>query len=153
MRTLEILDLPDEALRDHLYEVYMTRRHGYVQLFHDVFPLFDALSGRVRIGLLTNGNTDPDRSGLPGRFEFKIYADDYPFRKPDIRLFQAAISATACRADELLHVGDSLESDVHGANEAGVRSAWLNRDGTANRTSVLPDWEIEMLAQLPALLE
>ena len=31
-----------------------------------------------------------------------------------------------------MHVGDSLESDVVGANNAGATSVWLNPTGSAN---------------------
>ena len=53
---------------------------------------------------------------------------------------------------ELLHVGDSLNNDVAGANEAGAQSAWLNREGLANDTGIRADHEISTLAELPGTL-
>ena len=54
---------------------------------------------------------------------------------------------------EVLHVGDSDVDDVKGAKEAGLRVAWVNRDGRRRRPDVpAPDFEIRDLSQLPALL-
>ena len=57
-----------------------------------------------------------------------------------------------CAPYRLLHVGDSLENDVAGANGAGARSVWLNRTGRANDTSHAPAYEIASLADLGAIL-
>jgi putative hydrolase of the HAD superfamily len=55
--------------------------------------------------------------------------------------------------DELIHVGDSLQTDVEGANRAGVYSIWLNRQGRTNQTNIQPDFEIGSLAELLGLCE
>ena len=57
-----------------------------------------------------------------------------------------------CPLDELLHVGDSLENDVAGANEAGAHTVWLNRESRANETGNKADFEITSLADLPEAL-
>lgn len=45
-------------------------------------------------------------------------------------------------------MGDSLTNDVAGAQGAGVRPVWLNRDGRENATGVQPDFEITSLTEL-----
>ncbi|MFQ5502039.1 MAG: HAD family hydrolase [Phycisphaerae bacterium] len=47
--------------------------------------------------------------------------------KPDRRIFDHALDVTGWRRDRVIHVGDSLHSDVGGAIAAGLRSGWLNR--------------------------
>jgi FMN phosphatase YigB (HAD superfamily) len=34
---------------------------------------------------------------------------------------------TGWRVDRVIHVGDSLHSDVGGARKLGIRTAWVNR--------------------------
>ena len=52
------------------------------------------------------------------------------------------------RADQTVHVGDSLENDVAGARAAGIRPVLVRRDGAAP-----PGVEsIATLRELPALL-
>ena len=54
--------------------------------------------------------------------------------------------------DTCLHVGDSIREDVVGALGAGLRTAWLDREGTA--ADDLPGGvpRITSLAELPGLL-
>ena len=47
--------------------------------------------------------------------------------KPEPRIFQHALELTGWSADHVLHVGDSLHSDVGGAHRAGIKAAWVNR--------------------------
>jgi putative hydrolase of the HAD superfamily len=42
-------------------------------------------------------------------------------RKPDPRIWDAALAATGARAENSIHVGDSLITDVGGARAAGIR--------------------------------
>lgn len=66
--------------------------------------------------------------------------------------FEIALRQAGCSTEQLVHVGDSLETDVLGAKNAGVPSVWLNRDGVENRTDVIPDFEIQTLAELAPIL-
>jgi len=79
--------IDDPALVATLTARYFHHRHGDVQLFDDVLPMLGALPSGLRLGLVTNGNTDPERSGLPGRFAFVLQADRVGSVKPDPRMF------------------------------------------------------------------
>ncbi len=50
-------------------------------------------------------------------------------------------------------VGDSLSSDIQGGINAGITTCWINPVHKAYTPGRKPDYEIESLAQLPALLE
>ena len=47
--------------------------------------------------------------------------------KPEPRIFEAALALTGWSADRVVHVGDSLHSDIGGAHAAGLKAAWVNR--------------------------
>ena len=49
-------------------------------------------------------------------------------------------------------VGDSLTSDIKGGINAGIRTVWVNPEHKACG-DIRPDYEIEALHQLEALLE
>ena len=152
-RALEHAGIPDEDLAAHLCAVYLKHRFEDIELFDDVLPTFDALQGRYTLGLLSNGNTFPERCGLEGRFRFVVFSQDYGLEKPDPSLFRIAMEQAGCTEAELLHVGDSLRDDVSGAKLAGVRSVWLNRGHTSNDTGIQPDFEISSLAELVGICE
>ena len=50
---------------------------------------------------------------------------------PDARIFMLLCHRLDCPPQQVLHVGDDPLLDVDGARAAGLRAAWLNRDGRA----------------------
>ena len=152
-RTLTAVGRPDDALAERLNAVYLRHRFEDVELYPDVLPALDALRGLCPLGIVSNGNSYPERCGLEGRFAFVVFSQDHGFEKPDRRLFEVAIRLIGCSPSELLHVGDSLRNDVYGARLAGARSVWLNREGRANPGDTRPDFEIGDLRELIDICE
>lgn len=138
----------DEPLARHLNGFYLAHRFSDIELFPDVIPALDALGAGYRIGLLSNGNSYPDRCGLDGRFQFVIFSQDHGVEKPDPRIFAIALEQAGCARDQLLHVGDSLQNDVLGAQRAGIAAVWLNRAGMPSPTDVQSDLEVSSLLEL-----
>ena len=152
-RTLQFIKSPDDDLAAHLNTLYLKHRFEDIQFFDDVLPALNALQGHYMMGILSNGNTYPERCGLAGYFQFVVLAQDYGIRKPDPRLFEIAIERAGCTKRQLLHVGDSCQNDIIGAKRTGVRSVWLNRQGTNNEAEHQPDFEISSLTELIGVLE
>ena len=59
-----------------------------------------------------------------------VCADMVRAYKPHRELFERALEHSGRRADEVLHVGDSYQSDVQGARSAGIRPVLIRRGGT-----------------------
>ena len=68
------------------------------------------------------------RLGLGALLDGVVTSAEVGVAKPAPAIFEAALSRAGVRAADALHVGDSLEEDVHGATAAGVRAVWLRRD-------------------------
>ena len=49
-------------------------------------------------------------------------------------------------------MGDSLTSDMQGANNAGITACWFNPKGRKKDVEVRIDYEIRHLRELPAIL-
>lgn len=76
----------------------------------------------------------------------------YP--KPMKEFFEACFSALpGVKRDECIMVGDSLTSDMRGANNAGIAACWFNPDACENDTDVRTDYEIRRLTELLTILE
>ncbi len=56
-------------------------------------------------------------------------SEDAKSYKPRKELFELALNATGLKADDVMHIGDSLSSDVKGAYEVGIQPIWVNRGG------------------------
>lgn len=58
-----------------------------------------------------------------------VTADMVKAYKPHPALFQKALEVSGCTADEVVHIGDSVTSDVNGARAVSIRPILLDRDG------------------------
>lgn len=85
-RTLQHIGVVDAGLAARLNAVYLQHRFADTRPYDDVLPTLDALHGRYRLGLLSNGNSYPDRCGLPERLQFVVVSQDHGIEKPDRRL-------------------------------------------------------------------
>ncbi|MDA0745324.1 MAG: HAD family hydrolase [bacterium] len=151
-RTLEHIGSPNNNLAAHLNAIYLKHRFEDIELYEDVLPALDILSSHFKIGLLSNGNSYPERCGLQDRFAFVVFSQDAGTEKPHKMIFEITAEQAGCRLDQLLHVGDSLKNDVAGAAGAGARSVWLNRNNQMNNTEIKPDYEVTSLTEIPAIL-
>lgn len=152
LRMLDHVGYTGPDLSTRLNEVYLKHRYNDIVPYEDVVPVLDVIAPRFKLGLLSNGNNYPEYFGLADRFDFAVYAQDIGIEKPDPRTFQIAVERAGCSVDQLLHVGDSRETDVEGAQAVGVRAVWLNRDEVPNDTGIEPDHEIKSLTELSAVL-
>ena len=146
------LGVDDPALVEHMAEVYFEHRHGHLALFAATAAVLEQLGREHVLGLVTNGNTDAERSGLAGVFDFRLAADDIGRRKPDPRLFHMAAAAADCRPSELVYVGDHPVNDVAAPQAAGCRGVWINRSGVPVPPGIEPDAVIADLNELPAVI-
>jgi len=111
-----------------LWEIYFAARNS-VELYPDSLPALQRITARWPLASLTNGNADLQRIGIHTHFAHHICARDHGVAKPDPRIFLAAAERLGVAPDQILHVGDDPEMDVVGARDAGLRTAWINRDG------------------------
>lgn len=93
-----------------------------------------ALAARFSIGVVSNfyGNLDYilREAGFDGIISTIADSGRMGIYKPDLRIYQAALSALRVDAQETLMVGDSLDKDCAPARRLGMRTAWL-RHGEA----------------------
>ncbi len=147
------LNIDAESI-DLLFHRFVSERDNANRAFNDVGEVLRQLrSDGWTIALLTNGNADAWATGLGGFFDALFYAEKIGVRKPDIGAFRAVTDAVGSRPQDLVHVGDSLEHDVAGANASGATSIWLNRTGQAAVADITPDFEIASMSHLPEVLD
>ena len=54
-------------------------------------------------------------------------SEDAKSYKPRRELFEFALQSTGLSAGEVVHIGDSLSSDIKGAATVGINAIWVNR--------------------------
>jgi len=124
-----------------------------VELYPETRGVLEALRD-VRAAILSNADHEHVAAWdftLP--VEFVLISESVRAYKPHRRVFAHALERLGLAPHDVLHVGDSDVDDVKGAREAGLRVAWVNRDGRRRRSDVpAPDFEIRDLSELLQLL-
>jgi HAD superfamily hydrolase (TIGR01509 family) len=69
-----------------------------------------------------------DRAGVGGLLDGVVSSAAARASKPDPAIFQRALELAGCEPGEALHVGDTPEEDLAGAEAAGIPALLLGRD-------------------------
>ena len=119
----------------------------------------DALSKKYRLFLASNGTASVQKGRMTSanlyRFFEKVFvSQEIGHNKPSKAYFDGCFAQIPdfdpARA---MIVGDSLSSDILGGINAGIKTCWVNPTHAPAKNGIVPDYEIEALHQLPALLE
>lgn len=130
------------------FEVFYAARNR-VSCYAEVRPALARLAASHPLFALSNGNADLGRCGLAAYFDGHLSAGTVGAAKPDGRIFAALAAHAGVAAGEILHVGDDPVTDVDGARRAGMRTAWLNRDGREWPSHLAPPaWVISSLEEI-----
>ena len=155
---LEEVGVDDQALAAELAELFAIDRSRRHVVFAETEQILHELKKNFRLALITNGAPDIqgakiDGSNLASFFETIIISGDHGFGKPDRRIFQLALDRLKVTAHEAVMIGDSLNRDIAGARDAGIRTVWINRHHrTLTDTHPIPDVELTNLRDLPTIL-
>jgi len=149
--------LPAEKLRQlplFLAELHRALSRRRLELFPNVRAVLDELRLTYALGVVTDAQSAyaaPELRivGLEGVFATVIVSGDHGYRKPDPRLFAAALAALNVRPEEAIYVGNDMYCDVFGAREAGMRTVfWPTQYGRKEHADVAPDYVIHDFAHL-----
>jgi HAD superfamily hydrolase (TIGR01549 family) len=91
------------------------------------------LGSRYRLGVISNANGTVKkvfaRIGIARFFEVIVDSAEVGIEKPDVRVFELALTGMNVRADEAAYVGDVFKIDVLGAHAAGMRAVLIDPHG------------------------
>ncbi|MFC5714342.1 HAD family hydrolase [Thalassorhabdus alkalitolerans] len=77
-----------------------------------------------------------------------ITSEDVRAYKPRVEIFKEGLKQAGCRPEDVLHVGDSLKDDVQGAQKAGIKAVWINREKRNKPVHASPEFEVTRLTEL-----
>ena len=111
-----------------------------------------AIAAKLPIVILTNGITSVQRSRLacsPLRdiVSDVVISEEVGAAKPDPRIFGIALDRLGICPDEALMIGDSITSDVIGANRAGVDVCFFNPAGKTLPPGVHAEYEVKEIGE------
>ncbi len=146
----------DGVVWEKTYRKYLNRG---TQEMPGVRPVLDALRGRYRLYVITNGMTDTQEyrmgaSGLAAYFDQCFISEQIGASKPSKEFFDHVKSRISqFDAARTLVIGDSLTSDIKGGHDAGTDTCWICRNPEAKPGEERPTYRIRELSELLAILE
>ena len=146
----------DAASVAHSYEKNLAIGHYFLPGAEETV---DALHKKYRLFLTSNGTASVQKGRMTSanlyRFFEKVFVSQEVGHNKPAKAYFDAVFAQIPGFDpaKALIVGDSLSSDIRGGINAGIKTCWVNPAHLTAKADTIPDYEIEALNQLPALLE
>lgn len=112
---------------------YLTRTPRETCLKEHCIDTLDYLKQNYQLHIITNGFKESqaikiDGSGLRPYFSQIIISDEHQLMKPEEQIFRLAERLSGAETHECVMIGDSLESDVQGAKNAGWEAIYFNEN-------------------------
>lgn len=138
-----------------LYEYLLGVGHYFIP---GAPELLKTLHKTYDLYLMTNGTASIQRrrlesAGILPYFKGVFISHEIGFNKPDPRYFEHCFACIdGFEKEKAVIIGDSLTSDIRGGNQVGLRTCWFNPSHNACLPLAKPDFEVDSLSALPALL-
>lgn len=144
---LATLGVEDRELVNDLADRYSDRHDELIHPYPNTLPTLDALKAAgVRLALITNGSSRGQRAkltrfGLTDYFEHILIDQELGFGKPDIRVFEHALSLLKLTNRDAWMVGDNLVWDIEPPKTLGIHAVWHDwrRAGLPEDAKIRPD--------------
>ena len=130
----------------------------------NIFPIPGALEtlrflkGKVKQYILTNGVWASQRkklcnSGVIDIADGVFVSEDVGFEKPEKEIYDKVLDMIGCTdRSEILMVGDSLTTDIQGANNAEIPCCWFNPKHKARPSDLRIDYEIDEISKVLSII-
>lgn len=124
-------------------------------LFPKAHETLRYLKERYSLHLISNGFKEStelkiSKNGLNVYFENVVISEVVGFNKPDRAIFDHALTLANAGISESIMIGDSLEADIRGAQDYGIKAIYFNPERKEKPEDV--NQEIACLSELMTLL-
>ncbi|MCB0208205.1 MAG: HAD family hydrolase [Anaerolineae bacterium] len=147
----------DPSLADSMLDYWVELVLQEAVPFDDTYDVLQALRQKYTTGILTNGYIHLQRQKIEKYsfaewVDFTLISEESGYHKPDRRVFEHALALAGQPApEEVLFVGDNLDTDIRGALEAGLVPVLIDTKNRAEPPAGV--LEIKSLTELLHLLK
>lgn len=113
----------------------------------------------LRLGLVSNLSLFPHKMradletlGLAALLDGAVFSSEVGFRKPDPRIFLAALRTIGGEPATTVFVGDRLNDDVVGAQALGMRTILTREFRAEEPGEIAPDAVVDTLSEVPNVI-
>jgi putative hydrolase of the HAD superfamily len=154
--TLLDFKVHDQQLVQDISKRYLEILPTKTHLFPDTVEVLEYLKGRAYpMHLITNGfertqHLKITHSGIRPYFDRIVTSESAGSLKPHPAIFTFALKETGCLPEDALMIGDTLEVDILGAQNAGMNQVYFNPAKPAQ--GIQPTYSIRSLSELKEIL-
>jgi len=150
-RTFIELGIDPEKVPHQFEDDYVRITPTKTNLFAGSEKVLGYLQQKYTLHIISNGFKESTLMkmsvcNLNPYFANVIISEDVGVNKPDQRIFEYALGKAKADKEESIMIGDSLEADVRGALDYGLKAIYFNPLKTEKPADV--DWEIHSLEEL-----
>ena len=120
------------ALAEQLSEDFLNLTTARFSLLEGAEELVRYLAAKYPLTVVTNGFVEVqyekfDKSGLRDCFAHIVLSEEVGCQKPNPRIFEEALRMNGLQAEDVVMIGDSWNSDIQGAINAGIDQIWIRK--------------------------
>ncbi|MEN9332763.1 MAG: hypothetical protein RLZZ94_1853, partial [Bacteroidota bacterium] len=138
--SLEELNIFDDNINEFFASHFVSRTPLKKNLIEGAIELMDYVKDRYTLSIITNGFKEVqyikmEESGLSKYFSHVFISEEVGHNKPSPDIFKHAMQTSgAINAENCLMIGDSLEADILGAINAGMKAVYLSPESKNEST-------------------
>jgi len=142
-----------------LAEAYRGLSRNRLQLYPGVLDVLNELRLRYKLAAISDAQSawclpEMRAVGIDGYFDPIIVSGDYGYRKPDPRLFTAALTGLELAPENVLFVGNDMFRDVYGAKQHGLKTVFFSSNqGSKEAEGAEPDYIIYRFSEMRQAIE
>ena len=121
----------DVQFLDQLAESYIDELPLDNHLFNGARSILEYLANKYSLHIITNGFDEVQHqkltnSGIKDHFQTVTTSEEIGVKKPNPRIFHAALTKANIDASSSIMIGDSFEADILGAESVGMNTLFYN---------------------------
>ena len=131
----------------------------YVRIDEHASEVLRKLQRKYKLGIVSNFAIPEcvmkllETHGLDKFFDVVVVSAAVNKRKPSPEIFQKALEKLGVDAVETVFVGDTVDADIKGAKDMGMKTIFIERRAQKEVEQICPDQTIKNLSGLAAALE
>lgn len=150
-KTFIQLGIHPEKIPSQFEDDYVRLTPTKTNLFAGSEKVLTYLQEKYTLHIISNGFkestlTKMEVSGLNPYFSNVIISEDVGVNKPNKAIFEYALTKASAHKDESIMIGDSLEADIRGAQDYGMKAIYFNPLNKEKPEDVV--WQITHLEEL-----
>ena len=145
------------ALAEQLSEDFLNMTTARFSLLPGAEELVRYLAAKYPLTVVTNGFVEVqyekfDKSGLRDCFSHIVLSEEVGCQKPNPRIFEEALRMNGLQAEDVVMIGDSWNSDIQGAINAGIDQIWIRKSKDPLHEGQTATYLVQSLSEVMEIL-